>query len=66
MFVLQEAVSDVQVIDDVVEIIVGNEIITDLTDPIRIGFHHDPIPVSCVCSLYICTESCNLSINCNL
>lgn len=49
MFVFQEAVNDVQVIDDVVEIIVGNEIITDLTDPIRIDFHHDRIPVSCVC-----------------
>lgn len=63
MYIFQEAVSDVQVIDDVVEIIVGNEIITDLTDPIRIEFHHDPIPVSCVCSLYICAECCNLKSN---
>lgn len=48
MFVFQPAPekSFVQVIDDVVEITVGNEIVTDLIDPITINFYHNIIEVS--------------------
>lgn len=46
MFVFQQAVSGAKVIDEVVEITVGNEIVTDLTDPITIDFYHDVIDVS--------------------
>lgn len=46
MFVFQQSVSDAKVIDEVVEITVGNEIVTDLTNPIAIDFYHDVIHVS--------------------
>lgn len=46
MFVFQQSVSDVEVIDEVVEITVGNEIVTGLTNPIAIDFYHDVIHVS--------------------
>ncbi|XP_022065748.1 adhesion G-protein coupled receptor G5-like isoform X1 [Acanthochromis polyacanthus] len=40
----QEGPKEVQVLNDVVEITVADEIITDLSEPIRIGFHHNAIP----------------------
>lgn len=43
----QQAVSGAKVIDEVVEITVGNEIVTDLTDPITIDFYHDVIDRNC-------------------
>ncbi|XP_021462713.2 adhesion G-protein coupled receptor G5 [Oncorhynchus mykiss] len=36
----------VRILEDVVGITVENEIITNLTEPIRIGFHHSVIPTS--------------------
>ncbi|XP_042340256.1 adhesion G-protein coupled receptor G5-like [Plectropomus leopardus] len=33
-----------RVLDDVVEINVGNEVITDLSEPIKIDFYHDVLP----------------------
>ncbi|XP_074516580.1 adhesion G-protein coupled receptor G1 [Sebastes fasciatus] len=39
----QEGPKEVKIIDDVVEITMENEIITDLLEPIRIGFHHNVI-----------------------
>ena len=44
--VLQEGYNEVKLLNDVVDISVENEIITDLSEPIRIGFNHDAIPVS--------------------
>lgn len=44
--VFQESHQDSTILDDVVEITVENEIVTDLPEPIRIAFHHDVIPVS--------------------
>ncbi|XP_008277420.1 adhesion G-protein coupled receptor G1 isoform X2 [Stegastes partitus] len=40
----QEGYKEVKVLNDVVGINVENEIITDLSEPIRIGFHHDAVP----------------------
>ncbi|XP_070826641.1 adhesion G-protein coupled receptor G5-like [Chaetodon trifascialis] len=40
----QEGFKKARILDDVVGITVENEIITDLSEPIRIGFHHDVIP----------------------
>ncbi|XP_068566807.1 adhesion G-protein coupled receptor G5-like isoform X2 [Cebidichthys violaceus] len=40
----QEGHKEVRVLDDVVEITVENEVIADLSEPIRIGFHHEVIP----------------------
>lgn len=45
MFVFQETVKSARVLDDVVEITVENEVISNLPEPIRIAFHHDVIPV---------------------
>ncbi|XP_051918471.1 adhesion G-protein coupled receptor G5-like isoform X1 [Hippocampus zosterae] len=42
--IFQEGLKEVRVLDDVVEISVGNQVIQNLTEPIRIGFHHDVIP----------------------
>lgn len=39
----QEGPKEVKIIDDVVEITMENEIITDLSESIRIGFHHNVI-----------------------
>lgn len=49
--VLQEGLKEVRVLDnvvgiDVVQSDVENEVIANLSEPIRIGFHHDVIPVS--------------------
>ncbi|XP_031702201.1 adhesion G-protein coupled receptor G5-like [Anarrhichthys ocellatus] len=43
-FLFQEGHKGVRILDDVVEITVENEVIADLSEPIRIGFHHDVIP----------------------
>lgn len=60
MFVFQPALGEgVQVIDDVVEITVGNEIVTDLTDPITIDFYHNIIEVSLLV-LCIFVPNCSL------
>ncbi|KAK2853455.1 hypothetical protein Q5P01_006116 [Channa striata] len=40
----QEDYKKVRVLNDVVDITVENEIIADLSEPIRIAFHHDAIP----------------------
>lgn len=40
----QEGPKEVKVLNDVVEITVENEIITNLSEPIRIGFYHDVTP----------------------
>ncbi|XP_076592087.1 adhesion G-protein coupled receptor G1 isoform X2 [Chaetodon auriga] len=40
----QEGSRKTRILDDVVGITVENEIITNLSEPIRIGFHHDVIP----------------------
>ncbi|XP_028297761.1 adhesion G-protein coupled receptor G5-like isoform X2 [Gouania willdenowi] len=42
--VFQEVDKEAKILSDVVEIIVGNEVITDLPEPIRISFNHDIIP----------------------
>ncbi|KAM9366662.1 adhesion G-protein coupled receptor G5-like [Symphorus nematophorus] len=44
IFLFQEGYKEVRILDDVVEIIVENEVITNLSEPIKIGFHHDVIP----------------------
>ncbi|XP_020344769.1 adhesion G-protein coupled receptor G5-like [Oncorhynchus kisutch] len=38
--------NDIRILEDVVGITVENEIITNLPEPIRIGFHHSAIPTS--------------------
>uniref|UniRef100_H3CXP5 Adhesion G protein-coupled receptor G1 n=1 Tax=Tetraodon nigroviridis TaxID=99883 RepID=H3CXP5_TETNG len=43
----QETVKSARVLDDVVEITVENEVISNLPEPIRIAFHHDVIPKNC-------------------
>ncbi|KAM7406546.1 hypothetical protein PAMP_000920 [Pampus punctatissimus] len=40
----QEGYEKVRILSDVVGITVENEVIKDLPEPIRIGFHHDVIP----------------------
>ncbi|XP_073320069.1 adhesion G-protein coupled receptor G1-like [Pagrus major] len=40
----QEGHKKGRILDDVVEITVENEVISDLSDPIKIVFHHDVIP----------------------
>ncbi|XP_071386463.1 adhesion G-protein coupled receptor G5-like [Centroberyx affinis] len=40
----QESRGDFRIVDNVVGITVENEIITDLPEPIKIGFHHNVIP----------------------
>ncbi|XP_041799382.1 adhesion G-protein coupled receptor G5-like [Chelmon rostratus] len=40
----QDGFKNAGILDDVVGITVENEIIADLSEPIRIGFHHDVIP----------------------
>ncbi|TKS69699.1 G-protein coupled receptor G6 [Collichthys lucidus] len=40
----QDGLEKVKILNDVVEINVENEIIADLPEPIRIGFHHDVVP----------------------
>ncbi|XP_061671063.1 adhesion G-protein coupled receptor G1 [Syngnathoides biaculeatus] len=40
----QEGLREERVLDDVVEISIENEVIKDLPEPIKIGFHHDIIP----------------------
>ncbi|KAM7423618.1 hypothetical protein PAMA_000121 [Pampus argenteus] len=40
----QEGYKNVRILTDVVGITVENEVIKDLPEPIRIGFHHDVIP----------------------
>nr|XP_057934819.1 adhesion G-protein coupled receptor G1 isoform X1 [Doryrhamphus excisus]XP_057934820.1 adhesion G-protein coupled receptor G1 isoform X1 [Doryrhamphus excisus] len=40
----QEGLKEVRILDDVVEISIENEVIKDLPEPIRIGFHHDVVP----------------------
>lgn len=40
----QEAHTDAKILTDVVSISIDNEIIKDLSEPIKIGFHHDVIP----------------------
>ncbi|KAM9366740.1 adhesion G-protein coupled receptor G5-like [Symphorus nematophorus] len=40
----QEGHREVRILNDVVEINVENEVIRDLSEPIKIGFHHDVIP----------------------
>ncbi|XP_057688691.1 adhesion G-protein coupled receptor G1 [Corythoichthys intestinalis] len=40
----QEDLKEVKVLDSVVEISIENEVIQNLPEPIRIGFHHDVIP----------------------
>ena len=45
LFVFQEVDKEARVLDDVVGITVENEIIANLSEPIRIAFHHDVIPV---------------------
>ncbi|XP_023285543.1 adhesion G-protein coupled receptor G5-like [Seriola lalandi dorsalis] len=40
----QEVQKKIMILTSVVEITVENEVIIDLSEPIRIGFHHDPIP----------------------
>ncbi|KAM4593519.1 adhesion G protein-coupled receptor G3-like [Odontesthes bonariensis] len=40
----QEGYNEVKLLNDVVDISVENEIIADLSEPIRIGFNHDVIP----------------------
>lgn len=61
MFVFQPVQDGgfVQVIDDVVEITVGNEIVTDLTDPITIDFYHNIIEVSLLV-LCVFVPNCSL------
>lgn len=62
MLVFQPSQADgvIQVIDDVVEITVGNEIVTDLTDPVTIDFYHNIIEVSLlvfVYLMYVCMDA---------
>ncbi|XP_029354892.1 adhesion G-protein coupled receptor G5-like [Echeneis naucrates] len=45
-FPFQEDQKEVWILNDVVEITVENEVITDLPEPIRIDFHHEPIPMN--------------------
>jgi len=56
--VFQEGREEVRILDDVVGISVENEVIANLSEPIRIDFHHEIIPVSvCVCvfeCIYVC------------
>ncbi|XP_027137161.1 adhesion G-protein coupled receptor G5-like [Larimichthys crocea] len=40
----QDGLEKVKILNDVVKINVENEIIADLPEPIRIGFHHDVVP----------------------
>lgn len=40
----QEAQTDAKILSDVVSITIDNEIIRDLPEPIKIGFHHGVIP----------------------
>lgn len=40
----QEVQTDAKILSDVVSITIENEIIKDLPEPIKIGFHHDVIP----------------------
>ncbi|XP_054626522.1 adhesion G-protein coupled receptor G1 [Dunckerocampus dactyliophorus] len=40
----QEGLEEARILDDVVEISIGNEVIRDLPEPIRIGFHHHVVP----------------------
>ncbi|XP_055010669.1 adhesion G-protein coupled receptor G1 isoform X2 [Boleophthalmus pectinirostris] len=40
----QEAPNNAKILSDVVSISIDNEIIKDLSEPIKIGFHHDVIP----------------------
>ena len=49
-----------KILEDVVGITVENEVITNLDEPIKIGFHHDALPVrKCVCScVYACRDQC--------
>ncbi|CAL9701141.1 unnamed protein product [Knipowitschia caucasica] len=42
----QEAPTNGKILSDVVSITIENEIIKDLSEPIKIGFHHDVIPKS--------------------
>ncbi|KAM6942724.1 adhesion G-protein coupled receptor G1 [Xenentodon cancila] len=40
----QDGYEDSKLLSDVVDITVENEVITDLSEPIKIGFHHNVIP----------------------
>ncbi|XP_076011838.1 adhesion G-protein coupled receptor G1-like [Genypterus blacodes] len=40
----QDGPNDVTILNDVVGITVENQVITNLIEPVRIGFHHDVIP----------------------
>ncbi|GLD55603.1 adhesion G-protein coupled receptor G5-like protein [Lates japonicus] len=40
----QDGHKEVRVLNDVVEITVTNEVIANLSEPVRIGFHHNAIP----------------------
>lgn len=52
--VFQEGREEVRILDDVVGISVENEVIANLSEPIRIDFHHEIIPVSvCACCAFI-------------
>ncbi|TMS13197.1 Adhesion G-protein coupled receptor G6 [Larimichthys crocea] len=59
----QDGLEKVKILNDVVEINVENEIITDLPEPIRIGFHHDVVPQlepRPVCHLLVLTSITSL------
>lgn len=45
LFVFQESGQNFRILDDVVEITVENEVISNLSEPIKIAFRHDVIPV---------------------
>ncbi|XP_061749568.1 LOW QUALITY PROTEIN: adhesion G-protein coupled receptor G1 [Nerophis ophidion] len=42
--VFQEGLKEARILNDVVEISMENEVIKDLPEPIKIGFHHDVVP----------------------
>ncbi|TKS69701.1 G-protein coupled receptor G6 [Collichthys lucidus] len=59
----QDGLEKVKILNDVVEINVENEIIADLPEPIRIGFHHDVVPQlepRPVCHLLVLTSITSL------
>ena len=45
LFVIQAAGENARILDNVVEITVKNEVISNLPEPIRISFRHDVIRV---------------------
>lgn len=46
MFAFQETIQNARVLNDVVEITVENDVISNLPEPVRISFRHDVVAVS--------------------